>query len=108
MGLYSILKRSAQYAVLTVAFMAGATANHVSQKDDKIQYYQRQPGEPCVLPVEQKPIEIPGAVYDALYFGLAALAVGAFANKMRKISNENLESKFVPDNPKDFFGKEED
>jgi len=108
---YSALKHAAQYTVLTLALLAGAGAEHISQKsqsiDSKVRYV-RMPREPCVLPAEhrepQKPVDIPEAVYLGL---AAALAVGYAANKMRKIVDARIEEKSRPDNPKYFFGDDD-
>ncbi len=95
MGLYSMLKGTAQYATLTVALMAGAGAAHVSKKyetiDAKVQY-QRKPREPCVLPLEHREPQKPIKVTDAVYVGLAALGVAALAAAMRRKHDAYLES----------------
>ena len=110
MGLYSVLKHTAQYTTICIGLLAGAGAGHISQKsqsiDSKVRYV-RKPGEPCVLPLEhretQEPVDFPK---EAVYFGLAALAVGYVANELRKKADSFIVSR--PDSPKNFFGDEEE
>jgi hypothetical protein len=107
MSWYSAIRQSVQYAVVSVALLAGVGAGHVSRKYEKPgEIFVRGPGEPCVLPAEhrkdEKPVEFPKGV---VYFGLAALVVAYVADKNRKKAESFVVSR--PDNPKNFFGKED-
>lgn len=103
---YSILKRTAQYALISIALLAGIGAGSQNESIDSKVRYVRKPREACVLPPDhrqpEKPVN-PGPVY----FGLAALAVAYVANEMRKKADERLAQKIRPDSPKYFFGDEE-
>ncbi len=107
MGLYSVLKNTTQYTALSLALLAGVGAGSMNESIDSKVRYVRKPGEPCVLPPEhrepQEPVDFPKG---AVYFGLAALAVGYVANEMRKKADSFVVSR--PDSPKNFFGDEEE
>jgi hypothetical protein len=107
MGVYSALKSTVQYSALSLALFAGMGAGSMNESVDSKVRYVRKPREPCVLPPEhrvpQEPVNFPKG---AVYFGLAALAVGYVANEMRKKADSFVVSR--PDSPKNFFGDEEE